>query len=60
MIERTWPQGMRGMENGTVKRTVVADAAADLSELTCVNRKGMKGNPAGTVFVVCKKKGNSI
>jgi len=60
LIERTWPEGMKGMQNGTVERTIsdeaiVADAAEKLSRETCCSRRGMEEMTNGTVIVSGKR-----
>ncbi|EKE21490.1 MAG: hypothetical protein ACD_7C00215G0005 [uncultured bacterium] len=64
--EMTWPQGMKGMENGMVpikisNEDIVSDEAERLSHQTCPSRRGMEHMTSGMHIIDCIdiKKGSS-
>jgi hypothetical protein len=64
MIERTWRQGMKGLQNGMLSHkisgdSIVSDAAEKIFKQTCGARRGMEGVTNGMVIHACKK-GSSI
>lgn len=62
--EMTWPQGMKGLQNGMVqiavsRSSILADQGEKLSLKSCGSRRGMERMTSGMVAHVCKK-GSSI